>query len=719
MKRTLFLASSLFLVALLLFLPSLVRVVDAEFEGQQIGPEEAIEAAARELSSRVVDGYGEFSLSTVNVNGDWAFFNIASKPLVPDPNAELIVPDVILGIAHYTGNSWQVALEPGEQYSLWLPTLPDSLVSQSAKETLQNNVIVSKLSANASTTATTYKIPGLPWKLGNSWKYTQGPHYGTQGALDFATPTGAAASVKAAESGVVIYSTETCVGVRRNGDNLRVWYQHINPADIATWTVGETMGQGYTIGLTTLTPGCGWPDPLTGHHVHVYFDLGPGQPANYIGSSYNNWVIQSDGSWGTINKCGVTLSPNGANVLYSNDICDVTPPVTTASITGSTSGSSWFTSPVTISLNASDAGGSGLKYTAFDIDWANPGSTSTWPYSTTFSQDGNHTLYYRSVDNANNTEALNSQAFKIDTVPPTSPSSVLPGCTATSGVWQKTCSTPSFTWVGGTDSTSGMAGYHYYWGSSSTGTTTNLISSTSFQPAQVQAGTYYFRLRSMDVAGNTSSWNTFFTLMFDNLPPYLNGLGTSTCAVNGQWQSSCQDPLISWPVGSDSHSGFQGFYLYWGTETAGRSDTKTVSTSYQAHVESDGVYYLRLAPIDNLDNVGAWWTIYTIKLDRGFPSVGLRINNGVVSTLSQQVTLQVQASDSTSGVAAVRFRNEDGDWGDYISITPDIPWTLPAELNRFHTVYAEVIDKAGNASFTDARIYFGEMNQVFLPLVSR
>jgi hypothetical protein len=87
---------------------------------------------------------------------------------------------------------------------------------------------------------------------------------------------------------------------------------------------------------------------------------------------------------------------------------DTTPPVTTCTLDGDLQGDV-YTSDVTATLTATDDD-SGVDYTMYKVD------NGTWnTYSTPFvvSGDGEHTIGFYSVDNANNTEEEKSTTFTI------------------------------------------------------------------------------------------------------------------------------------------------------------------------------------------------------------------------------------------------------------------------------------------------------------------
>jgi len=105
---------------------------------------------------------------------------------------------------------------------------------------------------------------------------------------------------------------------------------------------------------------------------------------------------------------------------------DVTPPVTTAQLTGTMGQDNWYVSNVTITLSATDpaagrllGGGkwpTGVNHTYYKID------NGAWiEYTTPFvvTTDGQHTISYYSDDNAGNTEGTKTVSFKMDRTAPT------------------------------------------------------------------------------------------------------------------------------------------------------------------------------------------------------------------------------------------------------------------------------------------------------------
>ena len=116
----------------------------------------------------------------------------------------------------------------------------------------------------------------------------------------------------------------------------------------------------------------------------------------------------------------LTLAADGGVVLLAYPApVDLTPPVASATLSPSANSNGWNNStPVTVTLSATDNGGSGVNELRY---WVNTGPTTVvaGPTATLqFSNEGQSTLFDRALDNAGNISALVSQPVNIDLTPP-------------------------------------------------------------------------------------------------------------------------------------------------------------------------------------------------------------------------------------------------------------------------------------------------------------
>lgn len=91
---------------------------------------------------------------------------------------------------------------------------------------------------------------------------------------------------------------------------------------------------------------------------------------------------------------------------------DQTPPTTTITCDGSPCASTTYNGSTTVALSASDKGGSGVKATYYTTDGSTP-TTSSPVYSTPFTVTQQTTVKFFSVDNAGNTEAVQTQQIQV------------------------------------------------------------------------------------------------------------------------------------------------------------------------------------------------------------------------------------------------------------------------------------------------------------------
>ena len=114
----------------------------------------------------------------------------------------------------------------------------------------------------------------------------------------------------------------------------------------------------------------------------------------------------------TISYCSTDAAGNLEETRTATVRIDTTDPVTSDDAP-----SGWQDHPVSVTLTASDAGGSGLAVTEYKLD----GDSDWTPYLSPVPvvSDGDHTLVYRSRDNAGNTEDVRTVHVKIDTTAPT------------------------------------------------------------------------------------------------------------------------------------------------------------------------------------------------------------------------------------------------------------------------------------------------------------
>jgi len=148
---------------------------------------------------------------------------------------------------------------------------------------------------------------------------------------------------------------------------------------------------------------------------------------------------------------------------------------------------------------------------SFTVGQATSGGTYTAGTSSQTLSNGSYYWRVQAIDSGARTSAYTTAnsgaiAFRVDATAPTAP-----GTPSTSS--PTAINTPTWTWTAGSDSGSGLANpaYTVQWSQSSSfasGITTDTANTASFtQPSSLADGTWYFRVKTNDVAGNSSSYS--------------------------------------------------------------------------------------------------------------------------------------------------------------------------------------------------------------------
>ena len=234
----------------------------------------------------------------------------------------------------------------------------------------------------------------------------------------------------------------------------------------------------------------------------------------------------------------------------------------------------------------------------------------------------------------------------------------------TSDTWQKTVNDPLFTWA----PSSGATGYYVYWGTNSTGTSHNTVSTEAYDASIVTAGTYYLRVRSIYGSIDHDEWSTIFIFRYDNIAPVMPTSANETNgATNGDWQKDFDNPAFTWNSASDAHVGIIANYdVYFGSDPGGTSiTTTTASPAYDPPTQSSGTYYLRVRATDSLGNESGWRTLFTFQYDGVAPSDPANIVTASAANETAPVFTWDASTDTHSGLAAYDvYWGTDGSCGE-------------------------------------------------------
>ena len=365
----------------------------------------------------------------------------------------------------------------------------------------------------------------------------------------------------------------------------------------------------------------------------------------------------------------------------------------------------WQTTP-SASVTASgstDTGGSGFSYqyqTSTD-------NGATWsPIATgptaMITSEGTTIVHFRAIDGAGNTTAWTpaspdaTNTVKLDFTAPTTPS-----VSGGSASWQNTASV-SITATGGSDTTSGLAGYQYR--TSTDGGSTWSATQNGATATITTEGTTIAQMRSQDNAGNTSAW-TPASPTGANTARIDRTLPTAPTSVTGgslTWQTA--SPITITASGAnDTLSGLRGLNVRTSTNGGNTWSTATLISGTSYNVTTDGTTIVQFQAVDNAGNVSAWTpaspgTGNTAQLDTVAPTLPTVSGGQGATTCKHKITISANGStDATSGLAHYDYRistNNGTTWGTTVTNQTTVTLTNKGTyLVQFHAV-----DNAGNIS---------------------
>jgi hypothetical protein len=354
-------------------------------------------------------------------------------------------------------------------------------------------------------------------------------------------------------------------------------------------------------------------------------------------------------------------SDNACNTETTHSLAvaiDTVPPTTWPTRSGPAGCAGWYTGPVQVSLNASDAT-SGVDATEYRV---NGGAWQTYSGAFTISTEGTTTVGYRSSDNAGNVGSATSFTVQIDTVAPstTAARSGTPG----SGGWY--VSSVDVT-LSASDATSGVDVTEYR------------IDGGTWQAYNgaftiATDGAHLVEYRSTDVACNAEAVRSL-AVAIDTLEP-ATALDLDGTPGNAGWWRSAVTATLS---ASDATSGV-GVTEY-DLDAGGW-------TPYGApfSIAGEGGHDLAYRSTDVAGNQEAAASAQ-VHIDTVLPSTAASIDGslGLNGWYTATVTVTLTATDATSGVDATYL--DGAAYSAPVLYTADGSYSLP-----YHAT-----DVAGNA----------------------
>ena len=322
---------------------------------------------------------------------------------------------------------------------------------------------------------------------------------------------------------------------------------------------------------------------------------------------------------------GITENPPGTADASTG--LDTTKPVTTMALNPVTPNGQqgWYVSVVTVTLSATD-GLSGVVSTWYKLDAS---AWNLYAAPLTVSSNGEHTVQYRSLDNAGNQENASSIAFKIDTIAPTT-TRTLQGLLGSQG-WYVTNVTVT---LSASDVTSGVNYTKYNLNNGSW-----IVYNGSF--VSTENGNYTLYYCSVDFAGNTEATKQVaFRIQHDVTPPVTTHHLDGTMGQNNWF---IYPVTVTFSAVDDSAGVASTTYKL----DAGNWTPYTGAFLITGDAAVHTILYYSVDKVGNTESVkGA-----TLKIDQTKPTINLTVNKTGLS----KWRLTANVNDNTSGIARVEF----------------------------------------------------------------
>ena len=316
------------------------------------------------------------------------------------------------------------------------------------------------------------------------------------------TYTGSAVSIPQGSHTVSYWSVDTAGNTESATTSAAIKVDLVKPSTTLTTAPASPDGSNNWFQRSSVTFTLAATDATSGV-ANSYYTIDGGGQQTYSGAVTISTQGDHTVTYWSVDAAGNTEAAATTHIKLDN----VKPVTTIATSPASPDGAnSWFQrSSVTFTLGASDAS-SGTASTLYTVDG---GAQQTYSGTVTVSGQGDHTLTYWSVDNADNTEAANTTHIKLDNVAPATTIATTPAAPDGTNNWFKRASV-TFT-LAATDATSGVANRFYTVDGGGQQTYSGTVTISTQGDHTV---TYW----SVDNAGNTETANTTH-IKLDNVAP--------------------------------------------------------------------------------------------------------------------------------------------------------------------------------------------------------
>ncbi len=381
-----------------------------------------------------------------------------------------------------------------------------------------------------------------------------------------------------------------------------------------------------------------------------------------------------------VDVVGNAESPHTQNLGIDN-----TAPVSSISCNGAACTTGWYRSAVTVSLSATDSGGSGVAHIYYTTDGRTPTTAST-QYSTPFAVSQSTTVQYFATDLAGNTESPHTQNLAVDTAAPMVAFSCN-GAACAAGWYTSSPVTVTITAqdTGG----SGLANVYY----TTDGSTPTTATAVYTAPITVTTTTTV-KVLATDVAGSSSTVGSQ-AVRIDTSAPMVS-IACNGAACGSGWFKA--RPVTVRLTATDNAQGSGVSRIYY---TTNGSTPTTASTPYTAPFSVSQNQTVRFFATDVAGNASAPASQF-IGIDTAVPSTSITCNGTACSSgwyRTTPVTVALSAADTGGSGLGKIYYTTNGSTPN----TSSAVYGTPIALTQTTTVKWFATDLAGNASAVATR----------------
>ena len=323
--------------------------------------------------------------------------------------------------------------------------------------------------------------------------------------------------------------------------------------------------------------------------------------------------------------------------------------------------------------------------------------------------DGEWYLHVKSVDNAGNWSAsAHLGPFLIDVNKP----SEVAGLNSTTHVIRTWSSMQvvRISWAPAQDGESGLAGYSATWDTSpDTLPQENMnlgADVTEAESPQLADGdSYYFHIRSVDVAGNWCDTAAHTGPFYVDANPPEPVIDVTTSYAPREGWSTDNVLRFSWKPAADKGRGLDGYAVVIDSSQSTISGIKNLgdtAVEFTSARLDDGRHYFHIRPVDRMGFWGQAKHVGPFMIDATPPPVpyDLRSTSHEMGVWSNQRTAGVSwqgVTDETSGLQGYSF-SWDTPPDEKVDFGPEGTSTSQALADGTHYFHVKALDKAGNWS---------------------